>query len=41
MAAVRSEYLSPRFSRGESTTLLTGGRWANQQFTQGDELKSV
>ncbi len=28
-------------SRGESTTLLTGGRWANKEFTQGDELKSV
>ncbi|MBV9962620.1 MAG: M1 family peptidase [Parafilimonas sp.] len=28
-------------SRGESTTLLTGGRWANREFTQGDELKSV
>ena len=28
-------------SRGEATTLLTGGRWANKTFTQGDELKSV
>ncbi|MEP6683402.1 MAG: M1 family aminopeptidase [Parafilimonas sp.] len=28
-------------SRAQSTTLLTGGRWANQAFTQGDELKSV
>lgn len=28
-------------SRGEATTLLTGGRWANRAFTQGDELKSV
>ncbi len=28
-------------SRGEATTLLTGGRWANRTFTQGDELKSV
>ncbi|MEP6466161.1 MAG: M1 family metallopeptidase, partial [Parafilimonas sp.] len=28
-------------SRGQSTTVLTGGRWANTAFTQGDELKSV
>ncbi len=28
-------------SRGEATTLLTGGRWANRTFTKGDELKSV
>ena len=28
-------------SRAQSTTLLTGGRWANREFTQGDELKSV
>ncbi len=27
--------------RGQSTTLLTGGRWANKTFTQGDELISV
>lgn len=28
-------------SRAQATTLLTGGRWANRAFTQGDELKSV
>jgi hypothetical protein len=28
-------------SRAQATTLLTGGRWANRTFTQGDELKSV
>jgi len=28
-------------SRAQSTSLITGGRWANRQFTQGDELKSV
>lgn len=28
-------------SRGEATTLISGGRWANREFTQGDELKSV
>ncbi|HVX26732.1 MAG TPA: hypothetical protein VHB70_10340, partial [Parafilimonas sp.] len=28
-------------SRGEATTVLTGGRWANHAFTKGDELKSV
>jgi hypothetical protein len=28
-------------SRAQSTTLLTGGRWANRTFTQGDELSSV
>lgn len=28
-------------SRAQATTVLTGGRWANRAFTQGDELKSV
>jgi hypothetical protein len=28
-------------SRAQSTTLLTGGRWANRTFTNGDELSSV
>jgi len=28
-------------SRAQATTLLTGGRWANRTFTEGDELKSV
>src|SRR6478609_9393956 len=28
-------------SRAQSTTVLTGGRWANREFTQGDELKTV
>lgn len=28
-------------SRAQATSAITGGRWANQQFTQGDELKSV
>ncbi|MBS1745961.1 MAG: M1 family metallopeptidase [Bacteroidetes bacterium] len=28
-------------SRAQATTKLTGGRWANRAFTQGDELKSV
>ena len=28
-------------SRGEATTLVAGGRWANKSFTQGDELSSV
>ncbi len=28
-------------SRAQSTTLLTGGRWANRSFTKGDELGSV
>jgi hypothetical protein len=28
-------------SRAQATTLLTGGRWANRTFTQGNELKSV
>jgi hypothetical protein len=28
-------------SRAQSTTLLTGGRWANRTFTKGDELSSV
>lgn len=28
-------------SRAQATTVLTGGRWANRTFTQGDELKSV
>ena len=28
-------------SRAQATTLTTGGRWANREFTQGDELKSV
>ena len=28
-------------SRAQATTLITGGRWANKAFTQGDELKSV
>ena len=28
-------------SRAQATTLVTGGRWANKAFTQGDELKSV
>lgn len=28
-------------SRGTSTTTLKGGRWANDGFTLGDELKSV
>lgn len=28
-------------SRAQATTLLTGGRWANRTFTQGDELSSV
>ncbi|MEO8111809.1 MAG: M1 family metallopeptidase [Ginsengibacter sp.] len=28
-------------SRAQATTLLTGGRWAAQSFTKGDELNSV
>ena len=28
-------------SRGQATTLVTGGRWANRSFTEGDELQSV
>ncbi len=28
-------------SRAQATSLITGGRWANRAFTQGDELKSV
>lgn len=28
-------------SRAQSTTLVTGGRWANRSFTEGDELNSV
>jgi Peptidase family M1 domain len=28
-------------SRGEATSLITGGRWANRAFTKGDELHSV
>ena len=28
-------------SRAQATTLVAGGRWANREFTQGDELKSV
>lgn len=28
-------------SRATSTTTLKGGRWANEGYTQGDELKSV
>ena len=28
-------------SRAQSTTTLSGGRWATQSFTQGDELTSV
>lgn len=28
-------------SRGESTTEISGGRWANKSFTLGDELNSV
>ena len=28
-------------SRGTSTTTLKGGRWANDEYTEGDELKSV
>jgi hypothetical protein len=28
-------------SRGEATTAISGGRWANKAFTQGDELHSV
>lgn len=28
-------------SRGQATSLITGGRWANREFTQGDELNSV
>jgi hypothetical protein len=28
-------------SRAEATTLISGGRWANRAFTQGDELNSV
>ena len=28
-------------SRAQATTLVSGGRWANRSFTQGDELKSV
>jgi Peptidase family M1 domain len=28
-------------SRAQSTTLLTGGRWANRTFTKGDELSAV
>ncbi|MEO7834779.1 MAG: M1 family peptidase, partial [Ginsengibacter sp.] len=28
-------------SRAQSTTALSGGRWATQSFTQGDELNSV
>lgn len=28
-------------SRAQATTLVTGGRWANRSFTEGDELHSV
>ncbi|MEO6845420.1 MAG: M1 family metallopeptidase [Ginsengibacter sp.] len=28
-------------SRGQSTSPISGGRWSNQEFTQGDELNSV
>src|SRR5579872_1366625 len=28
-------------SRGESTNPVTGGRWSNRKFTQGDEIRSV
>ena len=28
-------------SRGQATSLITGGRWANRTFTDGDELHSV
>src|SRR6187399_2387892 len=28
-------------SRAQSTTLQTGGRWANRSFTKGDELSAV
>jgi hypothetical protein len=28
-------------SRGQATTLVSGGRWANRSFTEGDELQSV
>ena len=28
-------------SRGQATSLITGGRWANREFTQGDALNSV
>ncbi len=28
-------------SRGSATTTTQGGRWANGQFTEGDEIKSV
>jgi hypothetical protein len=28
-------------SRAQATTLVTGGRWANRSFTEGDELNSV
>jgi hypothetical protein len=27
--------------RGEATSLVTGGRWANRAFTKGDEVNSV
>jgi len=28
-------------SRAQTTSLITGGRWANRSFTKGDELNSV
>ncbi|MDP4284958.1 MAG: M1 family metallopeptidase [Bacteroidota bacterium] len=28
-------------SRAQATSLITGGRWANREFTHGDELNSV
>jgi len=28
-------------SRAQATSLITGGRWANREFTKGDELNSV
>lgn len=28
-------------SRAQATSLITGGRWANREFTQGDEISSV
>ena len=28
-------------SRAQATSLISGGRWANREFTQGDELNSV